>query len=76
MSNRILVVIIWDARTRQNGHRTCIRRNPTRRRASNAIAYALVLRPVFFFFWFPNSRRLGSDLGRFAPNRADSRRLG
>ena len=49
MSNRILVVIIWDARTQQNGHCTCIRRSPMRRRASNAVAYALVLRPVFFF---------------------------
>ena len=42
---------------------------PTRRRASDAAACASVPRPVFFFF-FSDSRRLGSVSGRFPPNRA------
>ena len=48
---------------------------PTRRRASDAAACASVPRPLFFFF-FLDSRRLGTDSGRFALNRADSGRIG
>ena len=60
---------IWDARTQQNAHRTCVRHT------RDTSACASVLRPVFFFF----VSRLASTRvksGRSAPIRVKLVRIG
>ena len=56
---------IYDARTRQNGRRTCVRHN-------DAAAHMSVPRLIFFFFFSTDSRWLSSNSCQFGQNQVVS----
>ena len=74
------VLIIWDARTRLPGERTCVRRSKTRRRGKDAVDRASVPRRATWRF--PNradaakigadATEIGADVAQIGPTRSVS----
>ena len=72
MDEPICSIISYEARTRHQRCRTCVRRDGTRRRVGDAVArVSSRVPPRGFHVLFADLRRRGFNTGRFARNRAD-----